>query len=263
MKLAVLALFLLLTPNQAQLDTLRAEGYEALFNLDYETAHKRFQQMMVWAPDDPAGPECYAMSLWVQQLNEQWKLKSTLYSDNANDAKTHVDRKQSEEFRRWTRQAKQLAQARLRKNPKDVEALYFLGAAEGLESAFAAGVERKFMPAFRSGQDAVEHHRAVLKLAPDFHDAELTIGLMNYVIGSLPLPAKMLAATMGVHGSKKRGLEALERVANEGKWAHDIARMLLIDLYRREKRFDDAAKTANELAAKYPRNYLFKQLSHR
>ena len=263
MKLAALTLFLVLAPNQAQLDTLRAEGYEALFNLEYETAHKRFQQMMDLAPDDPAGAECYASSLWVQQLNEAWKLKSTLYSDSANDSKTRVDRKQSEEFHRWTRQAKQLAQARLRKNPKDVEALYFLGAAEGLESAYAAGVERKFMPAFRSGTDAVEHHRAVLKLAPDFHDAELTIGLMNYVVGSLPLPAKMIAATMGVHGSKKRGLEMLERVAKEGKWARDLARMLLIDLYKREKRFDDAAKMASDLAAKYPRNSFFKQLSRR
>src|ERR1041385_7743751 len=127
MKLAALTLFVLLVPNQARLDTLRAEGYEALFNLDYETAHKRFQQMIDLAPDHPAGPECYAMSLWVQQLNEQWKLRSTLYSDSASDAKTRVDRKQSEEFHNWTRQAKQLAQARLRKNPKDVEALYTLG----------------------------------------------------------------------------------------------------------------------------------------
>ena len=260
MTLVALTLFLVMVPN---LDTLRAEGYEALFNLDYETAHNRFQKMIDIAPDNPAGAECYASSLWVQQLNEAWKLKSTLYSDSANDSRTRVDRKQAEEFHRWTRQAKQLAQALLRKNPKDVEALYFLGAAEGLESAYAAGVERKFMPAFRSGTDAVEHHRAVLKLAPDFHDAELTLGLMNYVIGSLPLPAKMIAATMGVHGSKKRGLEMLERVAKEGKWARDLARMLLIDLYKREKRFDNAAKMASELAEKYPRNYFFKQLSRR
>jgi hypothetical protein len=270
MKLVTLILLLFLgsvsspaQDQQARLDTLRAEGYEALYNLDYEGARSRFKKMIDIAPDHPAGPECYASSLWVQQLNEQWKLKTTLYSDNANDAKTRVDRKQSDEFRSWTRQTKQLSQARLRKNPKDVEALYFLGAAEGLESAYAAGVERKFMPAFRSGTDSVDHHRAVLKLAPDFHDAELTIGLMNYVIGSLPLPAKMLAATMGVRGSKKRGLEALERVAKEGKWARDLACMLLIDLYKREKRFEDSARIASELAAKYPRNYLFKQLSRR
>jgi tetratricopeptide (TPR) repeat protein len=244
--------------NHAQLDALRAEGYEALYNLDYDTARSRFKKMIELAPDDPAGAQCYASSLWVQQLNEAWKLKATLYSDKSTDDKSRVDRKQSEEFRRWTRQAKQLSQARLRKDPKDVEALYFLGAAEGLEAAYAAGIERKFMPAFRSGQDAVEHHRAVLKLAPDFHDAELTIGLMNFVIGSLPLPTKMLAATMGVRGSKKRGLEALERVAKEGKWAHDLARMLLIDLYRREKRFADAAEMARQLSEKYPRNNLFK-----
>ena len=264
MKLVALAFILLCAlrasaqDNQARLDTLRAEGYEALYNLDYEGARARFTKMIDLAPDHPAGAQCYASSLWVQQLNDARKLKSTLYSDNANDTKARVDRKQADEFRRWTRQAKQLSEARLRKNPKDIEALYFLGAAQGLEAAFAAGVERKFMPAFRSGTDAVERHRAVLKLEPEFHDAELTIGLMNYVVGSLPLPAKMLAATMGVRGSKKRGLEALERVAKEGKWARDLARMLLIDLYKREKRFADAADVARALAEKYPRNNVFK-----
>jgi predicted Zn-dependent protease len=72
------------------------------------------------------------------------------------------------------------------------------------------------------------------------------------------LPVRLLASIAGVRGSKKRGLEALERVAKEGKWAHEIARMLLIDLYRREKRWDDAAKMARELSEKYPRNNLFK-----
>lgn len=264
MKLLSLALIVLFAPTAAaqdyhtRLDTLRAEGYEALYNLDYETARARFKKMIELAPDHPAGAQCYASSLWVQHLNEAWKLKATLYSDKSTDTKSRVDSKQSEEFRSWTRQAKQLSQARLKKDPKDVEALYFLGAAEGLEAAFAAGVERKFMPAFRSGQDSVDHHRAVLKLAPDFRDAELTIGLMNYVVGSLPLPAKMIAATMGVRGSKKRGLENLERVAKEGKWARDLSRMMLIDLYKRERRFQDAAEMARQLSEKYPRNNLFK-----
>lgn len=264
MKLLSLALIVLFAPTAAaqdyhtRLDTLRAEGYEALYNLDYETARARFKKMIELAPDHPAGAQCYASSLWVQHLNEAWKLKATLYSDKSTDTKARVDSKQSEEFRSWTRQAKQLSQARLKKDPKDVEALYFLGAAEGLEAAFAAGVERKFMPAFRSGQDSVDHHRAVLKLAPDFRDAELTIGLMNYVVGSLPLPAKMIAATMGVRGSKKRGLENLERVAKEGKWARDLSRMMLIDLYKRERRFQDAAEMARQLSEKYPRNNLFK-----
>ncbi len=248
-----------LAQDQPRLDTLRAEGYEALYNLDYETARARFQKMIELAPDHPAGPQCMASSLWVQQLNQSWELKSTLYSASAiTESKSQVDRRQADEFRKWIRRAKQLSQARLRKNPRDVEALYFLGAAEGLEASWAGGVERKFMAAFRAGKDSVDHHRDVLKLAPDFRDAELTIGLMNYIIGSLPLPTKMLAATMGVRGSKKRGLETLQRVAAEGKWARDVARVLLVDLYKREKRWEDAALVARELAVKYPRNYLFK-----
>ncbi len=245
--------------QRKQLDTLRAEGYDALYNLDYEGARKRFQKMIELAPDHPAGAQCFASSLWLQQLNQAWELKATLYSTDAYESgKSKPDRTQVDAFRKWIRTSKQLSQARLRKDPRDVEALYFLGAAEGLEAAYAGAIERKFRAALRSGTDSVDHHREVLKLAPDFHDAELTIGLMNYIVGALPLPVKMLVATMGVRGSKKRGLEALERVTVQGEWARDVARVLLIDLYKREKRFTDAFEVARQLSEKYPRNYLFK-----
>lgn len=249
------------TSPAAQLDTVRTEGYEALYNLDYEGARRRFQKMIDLAPDHPSGPQSMAASLWMQQLNETWELKASLYSDKAetrNETRPKVDPQQVDEFRKWTRQAKKLAEARLKRNARDVEALYFLGAAEGLEAAYAAGVEKKYMPALRTGSSAVSRHRKVLELSPEFHDAELTIGLQNYVIGSLSLPLKMLAKTVGVSGSKKRGLKELERVVKEGVWARDMARVLLVDLYKREKRWDDAIATARELANKYPRNYLFK-----
>ena len=245
--------------QRAQLDALRTEGYEALYNLDYEGARKRFQKMIELAPDHPAGAQCFASSLWFQQLNEAWQLKSTLYSTEPDEKpKPQLNRAQVEEFRKWIRTSKQLSQARLKKDPGDVEALYFLGAAEGLEAAFAGGVEGKYRSALRSGNSSVDRHKEVLKISPDFHDAELTIGLLNYVIGSLPLPVKMLAATMGVKGSKKRGLEALERVSTKGHWARDAARVVLVDLYKRERRWTDAYEMASELSEKYPRNYIFK-----
>jgi len=242
--------------QQAQLDTLRAEGYEALYNLDYEGARRRFQKMVEIAPEDPVGAQCLASSLWLQQLNESYQLKSTLYS--SADSKEKTDRRQTDEFRKWIRQAKTLSEARLKKEPRNVDALYYLGAAEGLEAAYTAQIERKYVAALRAGTNAVDHHREVIKLSPDYHDAELTIGLHNYVVGSLSLALKMIAGTMGVRGSKKRGLETLERVTVEGKWARDLARILLVDLYKREKRYDDAVKIARQLSEKYPRNYLYK-----
>jgi hypothetical protein len=257
--IAITLVSLVNVSGQKELDTLRAEGYEALYNLDYQGARKRFQKMIDLAPDHPAGAQCYASSLWVQQLNEAWEHKATLYStDEHVKGKSKADARQTEEFRSWIRRAKTLAEARLRRDPRDIEALYFLGAAEGLEAAFLGGVERKYRAALRAGSSAVDHHREVLKLSPEFHDAELTIGLQNYIIGSLSLPVKMLASTIGVRGSKKRGLETLERVSSKGQWARDMARVLLIDLYKREKRWSDAAATARQLSQRYPRNYLFK-----
>jgi len=241
------------------LDKLRAEGYEALFNLDYIAARRNFQKMVELAPDNPAGPESYAVSIWFEQLNKTWELKSRLYTDEADtETKTKVDPREVQEFRKWTHRTEQLAQARLRRDPRDVEALYFLGAAEGLEAAYAAAIEQKYMPALRTGSDAVDHHRKVLELSPKLYDAELTIGLQDYVIGSLPLPLKMIAGTVGVRGSKKRGLSELEQVAREGQWARDMARVFLVDLYKREKRWDDAIATTRDLSVRYPRNYLFK-----
>ena len=40
--------------QRKQLDALRAEGYDALYNLDYQGARKRFQKMIDLAPDHPA-----------------------------------------------------------------------------------------------------------------------------------------------------------------------------------------------------------------
>lgn len=244
----------------ARLDELRVKGFEALYNLDYETARKQFREIARLFPDHPAGPQFMAAALWAETLNESRRLQASLYSSESFYAKTEdkPDPKVIDEFRTLTRQAKMLAEARLKRNPKDVEALYFLGATEGLKAAFASAVQRSFMSSLTDGSKSVDRHREVIKLDPDFRDAELTIGLYDYVVGSLPLPVKILASVTGARGSKKRGLETLARVAREGRFARDDAKALLIVLYKREKRYADALAVTRELGAKYPRNYLFK-----
>jgi hypothetical protein len=86
----------------------------------------------------------------------------------------------------------------------------------------------------------------------------VTIGLYDYIVGSLPFPVKLLAGVFGAHGSKKRGLATIERVAKEGKLARDQAQTLLVVLYTRERRYGEAAEQARRLSARYPRNYLYR-----
>ncbi|HZG52208.1 MAG TPA: hypothetical protein VEZ40_08730, partial [Pyrinomonadaceae bacterium] len=246
--------------DRARFDKTRLEGFEALYNLDYEAARARFRELARLYPDHPAGAQFLAASLWLETLNESRRLQSGLYNNESFYAKTEdkVDPKVVAQFKEWTRTAKQLAEARLKRNPKDAEALYFLGATQGLKAAFAGAVERSFISALRSGSDAVDRHRETIKLDPNYHDAELTIGMQDYIVGGLALPYKILAGMTGTRGSKRRGLATLERVARKGQWAKDDARVMLIPLYKRERRYTDAAAFARELAAKYPKNYLFK-----
>lgn len=246
--------------ERARFDKVRREGFEALYNLDYETARARFKELARLYPDHPAGPQFLAASLWLETLNASRRLQSGLYNNESFYAQTEdkVDPKIVAQFKEWTRTAKLLAEARLKKNPKDTESLYFLGATQGLKAAFAGAVERSFYSALRSGSDAVDKHRETIKLDPNYRDAELTIGMQDYIVGGLALPYRIAAGMTGTRGSKKRGLATLERVAREGQWARDDARVMLIPLYKREKRYADAAAFARELAAKYPKNYLFK-----
>jgi tetratricopeptide (TPR) repeat protein len=246
--------------GDARLNELRAAGFDALYNLDYETARKNFKEIARLFPDHPAGPQFLAATLWAQTLNQSRRLQASLYSTESfyHQKEDKPDPRVVEQFRELTRTAAQLAKARLRRNPKDVEALYFLGATEGLKAAFAAAVQRSFMSALSDGSSSVDRHREVIKLDPSFHDAELTIGLYDYVVGSLPGPVKLLASIIGTRGSKKRGLTTLQRVASQGRWAKDDARALLLILLKREKRYEEALTVSRELAATYPRNYLFR-----
>ena len=246
--------------ERARFETLRQSGIEALYNLDYDKAQRDFKEIASLYPAHPGGPQLLATRVWIKTLYETRRLQSSLYSSESfyTNGDDKVDPKVVEEFRRLTREAKRLAQAKLKQDPNNVEALDSLATTEGLKASFEEAVERRHFAALRDGNDAVDHHRAVLKLDPKFIDAQLTVGLYEYVVGSLPLPIKIIAGVTGFHGSKKRGLAMLEQVTKEGRWSRDDAKTLLILLYTREKRFADALALTRGLSAKYPRNYLFR-----
>ncbi len=246
--------------ERARFEELRRSGLEALYNIDYDKAEREFKEIVKLIPNHPGGHQLLAARVWIKTLYESRRLQGSLYSSESfySSGDDKVDPKIIAEFRNHTREAKRLAEAKLKQEPKNIEALDFLANTEGLKAAFEEAVERRHFAALRDGNDAVDHHREVLKLDPKYIDAQITIGLYEYVVGSLPLPIKILAGATGYRGSKKKGLTLLEQVAKEGRWAQDDAKTVLVLLYRREKRFADVLKLTRELSAKYPRNYLLR-----
>jgi len=246
--------------ERARFEELRRSGLDALWNIDYDKAQRDFNEIVKLYPTHPAGYQLLAARVWIKTLYESRRLQVSLYSSESfyTNGDDKVDPKIVTEFRNFTREAKRLAEAKLKQEPKNIEALDFLANTEGLKASFEEAVERRHFAALRDGNDAVDHHREVLKLDPKYIDAQITIGLYEYVVGSLPLPVKILAGATGYRGSKKRGLAMLEQVAKEGRWSQDDAKSVLILLYTREKRFADVLVLTRELSVKYPRNYLLR-----
>ena len=243
-----------------RLEQLRDGGNEALYNLDYVKARAEFSELARLFPQHPAGPQHLASALLFERLYNSRRGQAWLYDTKSFSPKGEGrnDPELANRFWSLTGEAQRLATARLKLYPKDTEALYYLGNVTALAAIFKGAVESRYGAALDDLYEAADMHRRVVKRDPAYVDAELTNGLYNYVVGSSPLPVKVLLSFMDYRGSKKRGLAAIERVAKEGRAARDQAGTLLVIIYMREKRYGEAAALARQLAAKYPRNYLYR-----
>src|SRR5712692_4031434 len=75
-------------PDRTPLEELRDEGEVALYNLDYETARRRFGEISRLYPDHPVGPMLLASTLWMEKLTQLRRLRADLYSTQSFYTKT-------------------------------------------------------------------------------------------------------------------------------------------------------------------------------
>jgi hypothetical protein len=248
-------------PAEAEFDRARNEGNDALYNLDYTTARDRYVRMTKLVPDHPAGYVYLANNLWLETLNASRRLSTSVYTSGSFYAQDKdedkVDPKRDREFSNLIKHAITLTEARTKKDPNDVEAIYYQAAAVGLRAGYNVTVKRSFRRAIGDANESIQLQKKVVKLDPNYVDAYMSIGLYEYVIDSLPWVWRTLARLAGLTGSKKKGIEHLETVAQRGKYTSDDARVLLIGIYSRERQPERALEQISYLANKYPRNYLF------
>ncbi len=146
----------------------------------------------------------------------------------------------------------------LEKNPRDVLALYALGVAHGLRANYLFLVEKAWIDSLREATTARKVNQEILKIDPSFIDARLILGLDKYVVGCLPFYLRALGSVGGFHGDKEGGIRELEQVSRTGILDRYDAEVLLAVIYRRERRPQQAIPLLQELAARFPKNYLFR-----
>ena len=260
--LVVLVCFLATASAQlrsAEFMTQARHGFDQIYNLDYTDAEATFLRLEARYPEHPAPPLYLATVVWLRELFERNELDldhfiAPAYFTKATDRKmSPADRKK---FFEYLAICQKVCEQTLNKDPKNLDARYFLGSVYGLQGAFAITIDRSYSQAFGFGKKAYKIHHQLVEDKPDYYDAYMSVGLYEYVVDNIPWYIKWIAMLVGYHGSQERGFEYLNRTAQKGFYASDDARVLQMVLFVREKLYPEALQNAETLHRKYPRNYI-------
>ena len=221
----------------------------------------RFEQVIKAHPQEPIA---YAYALMVtifRELYHQDLLDTTYYAhDSFLSTQRRVDipdgTRQRIEF--LTGQVSNLADQRLKANAQDKNALFAKGYAKGLHAAFITLADHSFFAAARQGLSARGDSEAVLRIDPEYADANMAIGIQQFAVASLPRVVRMMVGIAGVGGNKEKGLNLLRISAEKGVVTSVESRTTLSLFLRHDARYVEALAVQHALAQQFPHDYLFR-----
>ena len=240
-----------------ELAAAEAAGSQLLFDYDFEEALEHFAAVSERFPEHPTGPYNLATTIWTRLAQRSNGMRgSSLRNDRFFSQQGRPETTPAEEaaFREHLAESYRRAEALLERDPDHLEALYYLGAAEGLEFGWAVIVDRAWFRAARTIRRGVRRHRRVQELEPDFRDAYAVPGAYDYGIATLPRPLRMLAFVFGMRGDREGGLRGVRITADEGRRARWGGLWTWALLMQREEREDDALEAIRRLNRQFPRN---------
>ncbi len=235
-------------------------AYDRFYILDYEGALDRFEKIAAAHPENPIATDYVIDTELFAELYRLGLLDTTLYAHDGFLSNRHPvieDKDKTARIFALTDQALDQADKLLRKNPKDVDALFARGWARSMKATYMGLVQHSFISALHLALQSRGDDEKVLSLDPDYVDADLVVGVHQYIAGSLPLAFKLMAGLMGEGGSKQKGIALLEIAGKYGVLTSEEARTALMLFLRREARYPEAADITRSLRVEYPRNFLF------
>lgn len=234
-------------------------GLDHFYNLEYEKAEEYFQQALQGEPDNPVFLNFLANTYLFRELFRTGQLDAQLYSESnafLQAEKPTPDPKVMDKLKELLGRSRELCNRRFKENPSDKTALYALGITYGIEANYEFTIYKRWYAALKAGTRAKHYHTRLKRIDPNYHDADLVLGLYEYAVGSIPGAVKWIALLVGYRGSKQRGIRMLQTAMTEGYLATTDAAVLLVVIYNRERKFAYMRTLLEKLAEYYPRNYL-------
>jgi hypothetical protein len=247
-------------PSAIAADPTLAAGFHAMYGLDFTSAEKFFADYERQHPADPVGYAAESTGLVFNELNRMKLLEAEFETDNKKflaQPSAPPNPQVKERILELSRICRQIAEAKLRDDPIDKEALFALALTYGVLGDYTAMVEHHYWAAVGYGRQGDQFARKLLQRDPEFYDAYVWTGVTNYVYGSLPLSVRWIARLLGLNGDKGTGVANLQLAAEKGGYLRPYAKLLLAITYLREKNKPAAAALLAELSSEFPTNRLF------
>lgn len=242
-------------------DPMVREGYASFYNLDYDKALANFDKVIQRFPNEPLAYAEDEMVVIFRELYHQDLLDTTYYARDSfltNQRKVDVPQPVRDRIEFLNDQTAGLVEQRLKANNQDKNALFARSYARGLHAAFITLVDHSFFSAARQGLAARNDSEAVLRIDPQYADADLSIGIQQFAVASLPRFVRLAVGIAGVGGNKERGLDMLRNAAEHGVVTNIEARTVLSLFLRHDGRYPEALAVQHGLAADFPHDYLFR-----
>jgi hypothetical protein len=247
-------------PASAVSETALDRGFFGLYNLDFTGAQKDFSSWESQHPDDPVGPVSQAAGVLFSEFNRLGVLEQQFYADDSafnNRPKFSPDPQAHTRFESAITHAQSLAQARLKKDAKDQDALFAMTLSSGLQADYAALIEKKNLASLHYTKEASTYAQQLLAICDNCSDVLVATGFSKYIIGSMTAPVRWLLRMGGLPGDKQGGIADLQTTAESGHYLKPFARILLAIAYVRDKDKERALEVLKSLRTQFPANTLF------
>ena len=238
---------------------LRKAGFVHAYNLDHDKAVAAFKAAVEADPSDSGAYRAMAAVAWLNLLYQRGSVSVDDYLGSMTQPNVKLRTPPPElaaQFHTNIDQALKLAEARLRARPDDPDAHFEVGAAVGQIAAYTATVDGKVFGGFTAARRAFDEHERVLALDPSRKDAGLIIGTYRYIVANLNMVMRWMAYAAGFGGGRDKAVGALEACGQYPGDGQTEAKLALVLIYNRERRYDDALRILGGLRDQYPLNRL-------
>lgn len=264
MRPLVVGLLLLCAPVDAAAQATMADGYRAMYNLQFDDAHRIFGAWQQTHPDDPFAAVSDAAAYLFSEFDRLHILEMEFFLDDREwDATPPGDPELKAKFEQALTKSERLADAALARSPNDKRALFAKAMAHGLRADYLGLVEDRYMASLKYLKTGRIYAERLIEIDPLYGDAYLAIGIENYVLSQKPMPVRWLLRAYGSETDAARGIENVRLCIEHGLYMKPFARLMLAVSAVRDKNFDQARELLHALAREFPRNPLYSEQAAR